>query len=56
MPEELDAHCPLCHYNFFTGEGRPACNDPADCDFALKEAPARVEALRQWVAASRPGG
>ena len=48
LPEELDPHCPVCRYNVLTEEGVPACNEPADCDFVLHEAPRRLELLADW--------
>lgn len=48
LPEALEVHCPTCWYNFYSQEGRPECSDPPSCDFARKEAPARVAAVGRW--------
>lgn len=55
LPEELDVSCPRCSYNFITDETRPACGEPPSCDFALYEAPQRVENLGLWLEHHRSG-
>ena len=49
LPDELDVRCPICLYNFATGDGNPGCSDPPTCVFARKVAPARVRALEAWM-------
>jgi hypothetical protein len=51
LPEAIDVWCPTCHYNFATRDGNPECGDNPKCDFAVRVAPGRVKALRDWVAA-----
>lgn len=58
LPDELDVVCPVCYYNFYTGETVPACGDPPSCEFAVETAPERLAALEVWleeVRASRGG-
>ena len=49
LPDELDLRCPQCYYNFLTDDLVPACGDPPTCEFALEEAPRRLEALAYWL-------
>lgn len=48
LPEELDATCPVCMYDFMTRDGNPECGDPPSCAFALEEAPIRVANVHAW--------
>ncbi|MFP4635101.1 MAG: hypothetical protein ACLFRD_04495 [Nitriliruptoraceae bacterium] len=54
LPEELDVHCPICLFNFYTQDGNPACGDPPDCEFAREIAPQRVRTLQRWLQATTP--
>lgn len=51
LPEALQLHCPTCWYDFATNEGQPGCADPPTCAFARDVVPARLEVLRDWLAA-----